>query len=61
MFNNLNAEQARYKHTDRYVAQILGISRAAYNIKKNRGNFSDKQIKILCDLYKKSFEYLFEE
>lgn len=34
MYPNLNAEQARFGHTNEYVANFLGLSRKSYEAKK---------------------------
>lgn len=61
MFPNLNAEQARYGHTNQKVADILNLTRVAYEGKKKRGYFSPKEINALCDLYHCEYKYLFSE
>ena len=60
MYPNLNAEQARYGHSDSYVANQLGISRSGYGAKKKTGKFITPEIKKLCSLYGADFNYLFE-
>jgi inorganic pyrophosphatase len=60
MFPNLEAEQARNGHTNEYVAEILGLSRQAYEIKKKTGKFKLVEIKRLTQIYNASFDYLFE-
>ena len=60
MFPNLNAEQARHNHTNKDVAELLGMSRQLYERNKNVGGFSVKQIWFLCNLYGAKFEYLFK-
>lgn len=60
MFNNLDAEQARNKLSNQEVAEYLGISRQSYESKKKNGNFKYSEISRLLDLFKVSFEYLFE-
>lgn len=59
MFNNLVAEQARYKMTNENVAEKLGISRVSYESKKKSGRFTVAECWALCLLFKCSFEYLF--
>lgn len=59
MFPNLAAEQARRKHTNEYIANYLGISRRAYEIKKKNGTFKLREINLLVELYNVNFEYLF--
>ncbi len=60
MFPNLEAEQARKRHTNADVASILGISRQAYEHKKKTGTFKLSEIKKLILMYDASFEYLFD-
>ena len=59
MFNNLEAEQARIKHTNQMVANKLGISRVSYENKKKSGKFTTIEIKKLCELFRCKFDYLF--
>ena len=59
MFPNLEAEQARNRHTDEYVASKLGISRQMYGRKKSLGNFKLKEINTLLEMYGTDFTYLF--
>ena len=61
MFKNLDAEQARYGHSNEYVAKQLSITRTTYENKKQRGNFKLSEIRKLCDLYECDFYYLFAE
>lgn len=61
MFPNLNAEQARRGLTNEETAAKLGITRTAYEGKKKRGTFRLSEIRLLCELFGVSFEYLFEE
>ncbi len=60
MFRNLEAEQARYGLTNQVVAKQLGISRVSYENKKRTGKFTTFEIKILCKLFNRKFDYLFE-
>lgn len=60
MYPNLNAEQARFGHTNEYVANFLGLSRKSYEAKKNTEAFKIQECKKLCTLYNCKFEYLFE-
>ena len=59
MFKNLDAEQAKMGLSDKQVAEIIGISPAAYASKKKTGKFYIKEIFELCTLFKQSYEYLF--
>ena len=61
MYSNLKAEQARHGHTDAWVAEYLNITRTTYSKRKQFGKFNATEIKKLCELYEKTFEYLFEE
>lgn len=60
MFRNLDAEQARLKLTDQKVADKLGISRVSYVNKKKTGKFTTMEIKALCKLFGRKFDYLFD-
>ena len=60
MFRNLDAEQARLKLTDQKVADKLGISRVSYVNKKKTGKFTTMEIKALCKLFRRKFDYLFD-
>lgn len=60
MFRNLDAEQARNSFTNQDVATQLGISRVSYENKKKTGKFTTFEIKILCRLFNRKFDYLFE-
>ncbi len=60
MFRNLNAEQARFAMTNADVAEMLGISRQAYETKKTTGKFTLSEIRKLCKKFECTFEYLFE-
>lgn len=60
MYPNLDAEQARHRETNSEIAQILGISRTSYENKKKSGKFTAVQCALLCEHYKKPFEYLFD-
>lgn len=61
VFRNLEAEQARYGYTNQAVADCLGISRVSYEKKKKSGKFTTHEIKKLCKLFKRKFDYLFAE
>lgn len=60
--NNLFAEQARRGDSDSEVAEIIGITRENYGLKKH-GIYSFKKTEkyILCDYFKCDEEYLFEQ
>lgn len=59
MFNNLNAEQARNKLTDKACATHIGITRESYLRKKKTHNFKFDEIIKLCELFNSEFDYLF--
>jgi len=61
LFNNLNAEQARYGFTNSDVAKELNISRVSYESKKKSGKFTTLEIKTLCRLFQCKFDYLFAD
>lgn len=61
MFPNLNAEQARYAESNSDVANILGITRVAYESRKRTGKFSLADVNKLCDHYSCDYAYLFAE
>lgn len=61
MFRNLDAEQARHGFTNQNMADKLGISRVSYENKKKSGKFTTMEIKVLCRLFKCTFDYLFAE
>ena len=60
--NNLFAEQARRGDSDSKVAEIIGITRENYGLKKH-GIYSFKKTEkyILCDYFKCDEKYLFEQ
>ena len=59
MFPNLQAEQKKYKLTDRKVAKKMEISSIAYRLKKKNGHFVVAECKKLCQIFDADFEYLF--
>ena len=61
MFPNLQAEQGRNGMTNQAVADVLQLTRASYEQKKKSGNFTVSECKALCQLFKTSFEYLFNK
>ena len=61
MFPNLEAEQARQGHTNAYVAEKLGVTRASYEKKKKIGCFKLKECIFLAGIYKSSLDYLFSQ
>ena len=61
MFPNLNAEQARYGHSNQNVADALNLNRCTYEGKKKTGRFSLDEINTLCDMYHCNYSYLCSE
>lgn len=61
MLPNLNAEQARYNHSNQTVADMLKLNRCTYEYKKRNGRFSLAEINKLCDIYQCEYGYLFAE
>ena len=61
MFPNLLGQKAFHHMTDADMAKALGISRNAYAQKIRSGRFTPRECKTLCDMFGKSFEYLFAE
>ncbi|MEG2002886.1 MAG: hypothetical protein RR107_07320 [Clostridia bacterium] len=59
MFPNLEAEQARQRHSNSVVAEKLGITRQSFEHKKKSGTFKFAEIQKLLDLYESEFKYLF--
>ena len=59
MFPNLNAEQARYGHSNEYVASMIGLKRCTYETKKRNGKFTMNEINALCEVYHCDYAYLF--
>jgi len=59
MFPNLEAEQARKKHTNEFVARELSISRQSYESKKRTGGFKLVEINRLLAIYSATYDYLF--
>lgn len=60
MFRNLNAEQARNGLTNKDVAEILGISRVAFENKKKTGKFTILEAQKLCEFFHCDVDYLFK-
>ena len=59
MFPNLDAEQARRKLTNGAVANLLGISKGAYERRKKTGSFLADECLKLCETFECDFGYLF--
>ena len=60
MYPDLRAEQARKNMTNAQIAAYLGVSKANYERKKKIGNFKVREIRMLCKLFGKTFEELFQ-
>ena len=60
MFRNLEAEQKRAGYTNSDVASLLGITRETYESKKKTGKFNRSEIVTLLEMFKCTFEYLFD-
>lgn len=56
---NLHKEQQAMKLTDEEVAGYLGINRSTYYRLRQTDSFKISQVRMLCNLFKKNFEYLF--
>ena len=59
MYPNLEAEQARFGHSDEYVAQRLGISAEEYRDKKESDGILLSEAVALAGIYSRSMDYLF--
>lgn len=61
MYPNLLGQKA-YRHlTDEEMAEIIGVSRTAYQQKIKSGRFTPDECKAYCTYFRKRFEYLFAE
>lgn len=61
MFPNLLGQKAFHKMTDEQMADIIGVSRNAYQQKVKSGRFTPAECKAFCAFFNKSFAYLFAE
>lgn len=61
MFPNLLGQKAIHKLSDADMAQIIGVSRNAYQQKIKSGRFTPAECKALCCYFGKSFAYLFAD
>lgn len=61
MFPNLLGQKALHKLTDADMAQIIGVSRNAYQQKQKSGRFTPEECRALCRHFGKRFDYLFAE
>ena len=61
MYPNLLGQKA-YRHlTDEDMANIIGVSRTAYQQKIRSGRFLPDECKAFCSYFGKRFEYLFAD
>lgn len=56
---NLYKEQKVMKLTNEEVAAYLGINRSTYYRLRQTDGFRTSQVRTLCSLFGKDFEYLF--
>lgn len=61
MFPNLLGQKAIHNLTDEDMANIIGVSRTAYQSKKKSGRFTPAECQAYCKYFGKSFQYLFAE
>lgn len=61
MFPNLLGQKAYHRMTDEDMAQVIGVSRNAYQQKVKSGRFTADECKAFCLRFGKSFEYLFAD
>lgn len=61
MYPNLLGQKAFHHLTDEDMANIIGISRTAYQQKIKSGRFSPDECKAYCSYFGKRFDYLFAE
>ena len=61
MFPNLLGQKAFHHMTDEDMANVIGVSRTAYQQKIKSGRFTPEECKAFCARFGKRFEYLFAE
>ena len=61
MFPNLLGQKAYNHMTDDDMANVIGVSRNAYQQKVKSGRFTPDECKAYCQHFGKSFEYLFAD
>lgn len=61
MFPNLLGQKAYHHMTDDDMAEVIGVSRNAYQQKIRSGRFTPDECKAFCIHFCKRFEYLFAE
>ncbi len=59
--NIISAEQKRYKLTNADMAKILKCSRPTYEKRKRLGKFTLEDITIMCTLFNKDYNELFNQ
>lgn len=61
MYPNLLGQKALHRLNDSDMADIIGVSRNAYQQKVRSGRFTPAECKAYCKYFGKSFAYLFAE
>lgn len=61
MFPNLLGQKAIHHMTDADMADVIRVSRTAYQQKIRSGRFTPEECKAYCSFFGKRFEYLFAE
>lgn len=61
MYPNLLGQKAIHHLSNDQMAEIIGISRTAFEQKAKSGRFTPQECKAFCRYFKKRFEYLFAE
>lgn len=59
MYPNLLGQKAFHRMSDADMAEVIGVSRNAYQQKIKSGRFTPEECKAYCDHFKKSFAFLF--
>lgn len=59
LFANLLGQKAYHKLTEQQMADIIGISRTAYDSKMKTGRFTPAECLAYCKYFGKPFEFLF--
>lgn len=59
MFPNLMGMQKYHKLSNEEMGQIINVSRQTFETKMDTGKFTLAECKLLCQYFKKSFDYLF--
>lgn len=61
MFPNLLGQKAYHRMSDDDMAEVIGVSRNAYQQKMRSGRFTPEECKAFCVKFGKRFEYLFAD